>query len=96
MARSPFKFFMSMGALCCPWAMATRVPIQSAQKPYASFPLLYVLFMKFDHNSRYITSLKMRTDNDNRPSIYSLTYLASAFDSGELKQCYKKLGLRIK
>ena len=34
--------------------MATRIPIQSAQKPYASFPLPYVLYMKFDHNSRYI------------------------------------------
>ena len=45
MAPSPFKFFMSMGALCCPWAMATKVPIQSAQKPYASFPLPYVLYM---------------------------------------------------
>ena len=49
-----FFYFMSMRALCCPWAMATRVPIQSAQKPYESFPLPYVLYMKFDHNSRYI------------------------------------------
>ena len=43
-----------MGALCCPWAMATRVPIKSAQRPYAAFPLPYVIYMQFDHTSRYI------------------------------------------
>ena len=55
MAHSPFKdFFMSMGALCCPWASATRGPIQSAKKPCAALTLPYVLYMKFDHNSSYI------------------------------------------
>ena len=65
--------------------MATRVPIQSAQKPYAAFSLPYVLYMKFDHNLRYIL---LWTDNDNWPSIYSLSYLTWAwtFDSGEIKQ----------
>ena len=64
--------FMSKRALCCPSAMGTRVPIQSAQKPYAAFSLPYVLYMKFDHNLRYILQC---TDNDNRPLIYSLSYL---------------------
>ena len=48
------NFLCLYGALCGPWAMATRVPVQSAQKPYASFPEPYVPYMKFDHNSRYI------------------------------------------
>ena len=34
--------------------MATRVPVQSAQTPYAAFSLPYVLYMKFDHNLTYI------------------------------------------
>ena len=36
--------------------MATRVPVQSAQKPYAAFPLpyMYVLYVKFDHTLSYI------------------------------------------
>ena len=37
------------------------------------------------------TSLKMWTDNDNRPSIYSSSYLTWSFDSGELKQCDQNL-----
>ena len=36
-----------MGAIWCPWQ---TVSIQSAQKPYAAFPLPYVLYMKCDHN----------------------------------------------
>ena len=30
-----FSHYKSMGAICC---HGTRVPIQSAQKPYAAFP----------------------------------------------------------
>ena len=41
------------------------------------------------------TLLKMEADDDNRPSIYSLSYLTSAFNSGELKQCDQKLGFRL-
>ena len=68
MARSPFNFFMSMGALCCPWAMATRVLIQSAQKPYASFPLPYVLYIKFDQTRdiyffEYVNRQRQQTIN---------------------------------
>ena len=36
-----------MGAICC---HAARVPIQSAQKPYAAFPRLIMLNMKLDQN----------------------------------------------
>ena len=85
-----------MGALCCPWAMVTRVPIQSAQKPTASFPLPYYALHEIWSQLEIYASLKMWTDNDNRPSIYSLTYLTSAFDLSELKQCDQKLGLRLK
>ena len=30
-------------------SMATRVPVQSAPKPYAVFPYLIMLCLKFDH-----------------------------------------------
>ena len=49
--------------------MATRVPIKSAQKPYAAFPLpyMYVFYMKFDHILSYILLWKceqtMTTDH---------------------------------
>ena len=96
MARSPLNFFMSMGALCCPWAMATRVPIQSAQKTLCILsPTIFALHEIWSQLEVY-TSLKKWTDNDNRPSKYSLTYLTSAYNSGELKQCDQKLGLRLK
>ena len=41
------------------------------------------------------TPLKMEADNDKRPSIYLLSYLTWAFNSGELKQCDRKLGFRL-
>ena len=41
------------------------------------------------------TPLKMEADNDNRPSIYLLSYLTWVFNSGELKQCDQKLGFRL-
>ena len=60
--------------------------------PWPPFPYLpYVLYIKFDQN----WYMYMEADNDNRPSIYSLSYLTWAFNSGELKQCDQKLGLRL-
>ena len=35
----------------------------------------------------------MEADNDNRPSIHSLSYLTWAFNSSKLKQCDQKLVL---
>ena len=37
----------------------------------------------------------MEAENDNSPSIYSLSYLTWAFNSGELEQCEQKLGFRL-
>ena len=85
----------------------------TSEKIFKVFPIislweLYVthgLYIKFDQNW-YNTPLKMGadndnrpsiyslSDNDNRPSIYSLSYLTWAFNSGELKQCDQKLGFR--
>ena len=45
-----FKFFYVYGSFMLPLEFQSSQP----KKPYASFPLPYVLYMKFDHNSSYI------------------------------------------
>ena len=45
--------------------MATGVLIQSAQKPYAAFPLPYVLYMKFD-TPRDIWKCEQTTKTDHQ------------------------------
>ena len=71
-----------MGAICC---QGNQIPIQSAQKPYAAFPIdLNMLYMKFDQNGPTDFREYYFEKVDKRRTIAIFKYLTRAFSSGEL------------
>ena len=58
--------------------------------PMAAFPLATICALHWIWSELIYTPLKMEADNDNKLSIYSLSYLTWAFNSGELNNETKK------
>ena len=63
--------------------------------PMAAFPLATICALHWIWSELIYNPLKMEADNGNKLSIYSLSYLTWAFNSGELKQCDQKIGFRL-